>query len=63
MRSVFLCVLPAAFLFTVCLAIDKGTSVIASSEAGEVGGTVSERELRRLFPGQFRAIATVLLHA
>jgi hypothetical protein len=60
MRSVYLSAFIAPFLFTASLTIETGTGVIASSQAAEVVN-VSERELRQLFPGKFRAIAHGLI--
>jgi hypothetical protein len=57
MRSVILSVPIAALLFTASLTIETATAVITPSQAAEVATKVSERELRQLFPGQFRAIA------
>jgi hypothetical protein len=57
MRSVSFSMLTLVLLFTASLTIETATAVIAPSQAAEVATKVSERELRQLFPGQFRAIA------
>jgi len=57
MRCVILSVLTLVLLLTASLTIETATAVITPSQAAEVATKVSERELRQLFPGQFRAIA------
>ena len=59
MRSVYLCALIAPLLFIASLTIETGTG-LSPSKAAEVVN-VSERELRQLFPGKFRAIAHGLI--
>jgi len=58
MRSVYLCALIAPLLFIAT--IETGTGLRLPSKAAEVAN-VSERELRQLFPGKFRAIAHGLI--
>ena len=60
MRSVYLCALIAPLLFTASLTIETRTGLSVPSKAAEVVN-VSERELRQLFPGKFRAIAHGLI--
>jgi len=58
MRSAFRPMLTALLLFTASLMLEPSASIgITSSQAAEAATKVSERDLRKLFPGRFHAIA------